>query len=64
MNRSDVKLRNWLRTLPGYLVMLGAMAVALFPIVLIVMNSFKDRKAIFSMPWMPGSLTAGILLSA
>jgi raffinose/stachyose/melibiose transport system permease protein len=53
MNRSDVKLRNWLRTLPGYLVMLGAMAVALFPIVLIVMNSFKDRKAIFSMPWMP-----------
>ena len=29
---------------------LGAMLVALFPIVLIVMNSFKERKAIFGPP--------------
>jgi raffinose/stachyose/melibiose transport system permease protein len=29
------------------------MAVALFPILLIILNSFKERRAIFQAPWLP-----------
>ena len=36
-----------------YAVLLLAMVVALFPIVLVVMNSLKTRKAIFTAPLMP-----------
>ncbi len=36
-----------------YGILLGAMVVALFPIVLILMNSFKERRAIFRAPWLP-----------
>lgn len=36
-----------------YLILLGAMAVALFPILLIILNSFKERRAIFRAPWLP-----------
>ncbi len=47
------KLRNRIGRLPTYLILLGAMVVALFPIVLIFFNSFKERKAIFNSPLMP-----------
>ena len=36
-----------------YSILLGAMVVALFPIVLVIMNSLKTRKAIFSAPLAP-----------
>jgi raffinose/stachyose/melibiose transport system permease protein len=35
------------------LILFGYTLIALFPIVLIVMNSFKTRKAIFNAPWLP-----------
>ncbi|MCG3209219.1 MAG: L-arabinose transport system permease protein AraQ [Anaerolineae bacterium] len=35
------------------LVLFGYTLIALFPIVLILMNSFKTRKAIFNAPWEP-----------
>ncbi len=41
------KLRNRIGRIPTYVILLGAMVVALFPIVLIIFNSFKERKAIF-----------------
>lgn len=47
------KLRNRIGRLPTYLILLGAMVVALFPIVLIFLNSFKERRAIFNSPLMP-----------
>lgn len=36
-----------------YGILLLAMLMALFPIVLVIMNSLKTRKAIFSAPWAP-----------
>jgi len=47
------RLRRRTSTSVAYVVLVGAMLVALFPIVFIVMNSFKTRKAIFSAPWLP-----------
>ena len=47
------KLRNRIGRVPTYVILLGAMVVALFPIVLIIFNSFKERKAIFGSPLMP-----------
>ena len=47
------KLRNRIGRIPTYVILLGAMVVALFPIVLIFFNSFKERKAIFNSPLMP-----------
>jgi raffinose/stachyose/melibiose transport system permease protein len=44
---------EWLSDLVAYAILLAATAVALFPVVLSVMNSFKNRRAIFTMPWMP-----------
>ncbi|RME47574.1 MAG: carbohydrate ABC transporter permease [Chloroflexi bacterium] len=44
---------RWLGRIVTYGILLGAAAVALFPIVLILMNSFKARKAIFRAPWLP-----------
>jgi raffinose/stachyose/melibiose transport system permease protein len=40
-----------------HIVLFGYMIIALFPIVLILMNSFKTRKAIFKQPLMPPTLT-------
>ncbi|RMF03033.1 MAG: carbohydrate ABC transporter permease, partial [Chloroflexi bacterium] len=34
-------------------VLFGYTLIALFPIVLIIMNSLKTRKAIFKAPWLP-----------
>lgn len=47
------KLRNRIGRVPTYIILLGATVVALFPIVLILFNSFKERKAIFSSPLSP-----------
>ena len=47
------RLRQRSSTIVAYVVLVGAMLVALFPIVFIVMNSFKDRRAIFRAPWLP-----------
>jgi raffinose/stachyose/melibiose transport system permease protein len=47
------KLRNRIGRIPTYIIVLGATVVALFPIVLILFNSFKERRAIFSSPLMP-----------
>ncbi|HHJ07458.1 MAG TPA: carbohydrate ABC transporter permease [Anaerolineae bacterium] len=40
-----------------HIVLFGYMLIALFPIVLILMNSFKTRKAIFKAPLMPPTLS-------
>lgn len=53
VNTGRSRLRTRSGTLIAYAVLVGAMVVALFPIVLIVMNSFKTRKAIFGAPWLP-----------
>src|SRR4051812_27451183 len=34
-----------------HLVLLAYTAIALFPVVLVVINSFKSRDSIFSVPW-------------
>ena len=47
------RLRQWISKISLYVVLLIATVVALFPIVLIIMNSFKARKAIFRQPMMP-----------
>lgn len=47
------RLRTRSSTIVAYAVLVGAMLVALFPIVLVIMNSFKERKAIFGAPWLP-----------
>ena len=45
------RLRQWLGGLAPHLVLFGYVLIALFPIVLIVMNSFKKRAAIFAAPF-------------
>jgi raffinose/stachyose/melibiose transport system permease protein len=45
------KLPRWLGRIPAYIVLLLAALVALFPIYLVLINSFKERKAIFKTPW-------------
>ena len=47
------KLRNRIGRIPTYVILISAAVVALFPIVLIFFNSFKERKAIFNSPLMP-----------
>ncbi|NOZ73488.1 MAG: carbohydrate ABC transporter permease [Chloroflexi bacterium] len=47
------RTRYWLARIGAYSVLLGATVIALFPIVLILMNSFKNRKAIFREPLLP-----------
>ncbi len=53
MVSSHSRLRQWISKISLYVVLLIATVVALFPIVLIIMNSFKARKAIFRQPMMP-----------
>ncbi len=52
---SRSRLRQGLAKITVYGVLFIAVIVALFPIVLIIMNSFKERKAIFRQPMMPPS---------
>ena len=53
MVSSHSHARHWISKISVYTVLLIATVVALFPIVLILMNSFKERKAIFRAPMMP-----------
>lgn len=43
----------WITRIAAYGVVLLATVIALFPIILVIMNSFKTRRAIFTAPWMP-----------
>ncbi len=52
---SRSRLRQGLAKITVYGVLFIAVIVALFPIVLIIMNSFKERKAIFRQPMTPPS---------
>ena len=52
---SHSRLRQWISKLAVYAILILAAIVALFPIVLIIMNSFKERKAIFRQPMTPPS---------
>ncbi len=51
--RSRFTLRQGFGKIGSYGLLIGAALVALFPIVLILINSFKERKAIFRAPWLP-----------
>ena len=44
---------GWLSDLGAYLILAVYTGIALFPVVLVLFNSFKTRKAIFTSPWMP-----------
>jgi raffinose/stachyose/melibiose transport system permease protein len=44
---------RWLERLAPHLVLIAYCALALFPVILIVMNSFKSRDGIFSAPFLP-----------
>ena len=47
------RLPSWLSDLGAYLILALYTGIALFPVVLVLFNSFKTRKAIFTAPWMP-----------
>jgi raffinose/stachyose/melibiose transport system permease protein len=44
---------RWLSDLGAYLILVVYTGIALFPVVLVIFNSFKTRRAIFTSPWMP-----------
>jgi raffinose/stachyose/melibiose transport system permease protein len=44
---------HWFSNLGAYVVMIGFALLALFPVVLTVINAFKTRRAIFTAPLMP-----------
>jgi raffinose/stachyose/melibiose transport system permease protein len=55
---SDTPARNtslpgWVRDLSAYLILIAYTLLALFPVVLVIMNSFKSRRAIFTSPLLP-----------
>lgn len=45
------RLRRFVEKLIPHLVLLGYAVIVLFPILMIIINSFKERKAIFGMPF-------------
>lgn len=45
------RTRRFLESLLPHLVLLSYAVIVLFPIIMIIINSFKDRKAIFGMPF-------------
>lgn len=51
MDSLRLKLRLWLGLVTSHSILIVAALVALFPIFLILINSFKARKAIFRTPW-------------
>jgi raffinose/stachyose/melibiose transport system permease protein len=56
------RLRQALRRLVPHIVLIGASIVALFPIVLILINSFKARPAIFGQPFsLPNAETFSLI---
>ena len=46
-------ISRWSGRLATQITLLMAALVALFPIVLVVINSFKTRRAIFTSPYLP-----------
>ncbi len=53
-----LRLAYWLQLLGAHAILLAYTALALFPIVLVLINSFKTRKAIFKTPYaLPNSET-------
>jgi raffinose/stachyose/melibiose transport system permease protein len=56
------RLRRWTRSLIPHLILIGYSLIALFPIYMIVMNSFKNRKAIFRAPFqLPNAETFSLI---
>lgn len=56
------RLRQWLSKLAPHLVLVGFSLLALFPIFMIVINSFKARKFIFGAPFaLPGPETFSLI---
>jgi raffinose/stachyose/melibiose transport system permease protein len=56
------RFRRWIERLIPHLILIGFTVLALFPIVLIVMNSFKIKKAIFGDPFaLPNSATFSLI---
>jgi raffinose/stachyose/melibiose transport system permease protein len=56
------RLRQALRRLIPHLILISAAVVALFPIVLILINSFKERPAIFGQPFaLPNAETFSLI---
>lgn len=53
MHHLRARVSHWSGRLATELTLLLAAAIALFPILLVVMNSFKTRQAIFTSPYMP-----------
>lgn len=55
--RQDVhwnyRIRGWLQALAPHAVLLTYTVIALFPIIMILMNSFKARRSIFGQPFQP-----------
>lgn len=55
-------LRQWIGGLFPHVILLAYLLVVLFPIFLILINSFKTRKAIFGMPYeLPGPETFSLI---
>lgn len=52
-NSASNRLKNSYHSLGPHVILVGYTLVVLFPIVLILINSFKTRKAIFSAPYLP-----------
>ena len=52
MKRSS-GLPGWVGTIIPYAILIGYSLLALFPVVLTIMNSFKSRRAIFTSPLLP-----------
>ena len=44
---------GWLGRVVPYIILIAFALLALFPVVLVVMNSFKERRAIFNTPFLP-----------
>ncbi len=62
MDSLRLKLRHWLGLFISHGILIIAALVALFPLFLILINSFKDRKAIFRMPWaLPSAETFSLI---
>lgn len=56
------RLRRWLSEFAPHLVLIGYSLIALFPIVMIIMNSFKSRRAIFGAPFeLPNAETFSLI---
>jgi raffinose/stachyose/melibiose transport system permease protein len=53
MSRSSSKVKTARQPVTPHVFLLGYTVIVLFPIILILINAFKTRKAIFSTPYLP-----------